>query len=109
MDILYSFIFVKFYLLLVGHVLADYSFQTDFIARYKNWNNINHDVPWYHLMIAHCLVHSIFVTMITGSVILGLIECLLHFIIDVLKCAKKINIHVDQLLHVLCKIAWAIV
>jgi hypothetical protein len=34
-------------------------------------------------------------------------ETVAHFLIDAGKCENLYNIHVDQALHALCKIAWA--
>lgn len=96
--------------LISGHFLCDYPLQGDFIGKFKN-RNVNNKmnppfIPWWHLMTAHSFIHGGMVALITGSLILGLIETVLHFMIDVLKCEGYTNIHVDQLLHILCKIIY---
>lgn len=102
-----SFGVVMFWLLF-GHCLSDYALQTDFIARGKNPFSPTPGQPWYYIMLAHCFIHGGMVSFFTGSVLLGLAELVTHFAIDCLKCARRINIHVDQLGHVLCKLLWAI-
>jgi hypothetical protein len=39
---------------------------------------------------------------------LGAAEFAAHFLIDLLKCRKLINLATDQSLHLLCKVTWAI-
>lgn len=105
---IFTTVLTKFFFLLFAHALADYSLQTDFIATGKNRHTPNPHVPWYYIMVAHCMLHAGFVTMFTGSLWLGVAEFLLHFLLDVLKCEGKTNIHVDQGGHVACKLLWAI-
>ena len=100
-----------FFWLLFGHALGDFSLQSDTIAVGKNrqLNPAHVGVPWYYWMFAHSLVHGGVVGIITHSAVLGMFETVAHFGIDVLKCEKYTNIHVDQLLHVLCKIVWILI
>ena len=37
---------------------------------------------------------------------LALIEAVVHWFIDLGKCEKLYNIHVDQGLHMICKVIW---
>jgi hypothetical protein len=109
---------VALWYMIVGHFLADYSLQTDFIAKGKSPNAQPQFVPWYFVMLAHAITHGAMVSIAAGigisrlhaifPVVLGIQETLLHFFIDVLKCVGCTSIHVDQALHILCKIAWAI-
>jgi hypothetical protein len=101
--------FTVFFWLLIGHAVADYSLQTDFIAKGKNRHTAIPGLPWYYIMSAHALIHGGAVGVITGSLCLSLAETLLHFGIDVLKCEGKTNIHQDQIAHVVCKMVWAAV
>ena len=99
-----------FFWLLVGHAICDYVFQTDTMAREKNWKSTTPTqaaVPWYYWMSAHCLIQAGMVTVITGSLFLGLAELVLHFIADCLKVAGIGNIHTDQFFHIACKVLWA--
>lgn len=98
-----------FFWLLVGHAFVDYSWQTDFIAvgKNRNLNDGSKGIPWYYIMSAHALMHGGAVGLLSGWIVLGALETVLHFVIDYAKCEKWINFHQDQLAHVLCKAAWA--
>lgn len=102
---------VLFYLI-VGHALADYPLQNRFMAIGKNPYNQEVDSTsarkWYHKMAAHCAIHGGMVMLITGSWGYGLLEFVLHWIIDIHKCDKRINSDVDQALHILCKVLYVI-
>lgn len=95
-----------FALLLVGHALADYPLQGEFLAKAKNRFAPLPGVPWYQALAAHALIHGGMVGVITGSVLLGVLEMASHMWIDDLKCGRRIGYNTDQLLHVLCKGAW---
>lgn len=93
-------------LLLVGHALADYPLQGDFLAKAKNRANPIPGVPWYHGLIPHAAIHGGFVGVIAGSVWLGLAEFAVHCLIDDAKCMGRISYNTDQALHVGCKVLW---
>lgn len=93
--------------LLVGHALADYPLQGDFLAKAKNGLAPIAGVPWWQALSAHALIHAGFVAAITGSIWLGLAEFSAHWWIDNAKCRGRIGFNVDQLLHVACKVFWA--
>lgn len=95
--------------LLVGHLAGDYLLQSDTIASNKNpWagTDLQKQVPWYYWMGAHAAMHGAVVTLVLGSVGLGVAETAAHFLIDLGKCRRWYGIHVDQLLHLLCKALW---
>lgn len=92
--------------LLVGHALADYPLQGDFLAKAKNRAAPIDGVPWGQALAAHALIHAGFVVAVTGSLWLGLAEFVAHAIIDDAKCRGRIGFNSDQLLHVMCKVAW---
>lgn len=99
-----------FFWLLCGHALADYSLQPDTMALGKDRHlegNCCRTVPWWYWMAAHSLIHGGVVGLFSGWIVLGVIETILHFIIDCLRCEKLITVHADQLLHVLCKALYA--
>jgi hypothetical protein len=93
-------------ILVFCHCLADYPLQGDFLSKAKNRLNPIPGVPWYQAMAAHAAIHAGFVGIVTGSVVLGMLEFCVHFIIDDTKCAGIINYNTDQAAHVVCKIAW---
>lgn len=102
---------MKLLLLIASHCLCDYPLQGDFLARGKNAFAPLPGVPWYQCLFAHAMIHAGAVALITGNVYLGLMEFVLHFVIDHLKCAGMFGqghtgFNVDQLLHIGCKVLW---
>ncbi|CAN5126272.1 hypothetical protein BH11PLA2_BH11PLA2_14340 [soil metagenome] len=105
------------FLLIAGHALGDFALQGDAMASCKCKNTTNplqKSVPWFHWLAAHALIHGLIVSAIVSwwgyskdaAVVLGIAETAIHFGIDWLKCQGYTNIHLDQLLHILCKVAW---
>lgn len=97
-----------FFLMLFGHVLADYPLQGDFLARAKNPSAPVAGVPWWQAMMAHAAIHAGMVYVITQSPLLAAIEYVAHFWIDFAKCRGKIGYNVDQALHIACKFMYAV-
>jgi len=101
-----------FFEFLLGHALGDYVFQRDIMARSKSRHaeihtKANSSFPgWYYWLLAHALVHGGAVFLISGSLMLGVAETVLHTFIDFGKCEHWYSIHVDQALHILCKLAY---
>lgn len=99
-----------FALLLFAHALADYPLQGDYLAQAKNRHTpAGAKGVWVHALASHAAIHGGFVGVITGSLSLGLAEAVAHALIDYAKCEGLINYHVDQALHVACKVAWVVV
>lgn len=99
------------FLLLAAHAAFDYALQGDTVAVNKNPNAntpLQKHVPWYYWLVSHGLTHGGAVCLLTGSVTLGVAEFVCHTAIDFLKCKGLFNIHVDQLLHLLCKLLWVL-
>lgn len=92
--------------LLVGHCIADYPLQGDFLAQAKNRNTQIGKVFWPHALFAHSMIHAGFVAAVTGSIALGCSEAAIHAITDWLKCEGKISLNIDQAIHIACKFAW---
>jgi hypothetical protein len=107
---------IAFWYMVVGHFVADYVLQSEFIVNGKNPRSNPQRVPWYYVMASHSLLHGAFVSIVAGNIIdhrhtllpvvLGMLESILHFFIDMLKCVGCTGIHLDQGLHILCKLAW---
>jgi hypothetical protein len=100
--------------LLVGHALADYPLQGDFLARGKNAAAPLPGVPWPTILLAHAAIHGGFVGYLTGSVWLGLAEFVVHAGIDHAKCTGRFGtgeraFNIDQGLHVACKVLWVLI
>lgn len=107
---------VVFFALLIGHALGDHPLQGEYLAIYKNRHKrpnpavTNGDTSsvWVHCLTSHALIHAGIVWIITTSPILAVAEWVLHWVIDFLKAEKKINLHMDQTLHILCKIGYIV-
>lgn len=99
--------------LVVGHALADFVLQPDAMGYGKNRNDKIHDKEhslfphWYYWMTAHALMHGGTVYLITGSLLLGAVETVIHWATDFSKCEGWIGIHSDQGIHIGCKVAYA--
>lgn len=96
-----------FFALLFVHFLFDYPLQGDFLSKAKNSANSVPGVPWYHAMFAHTFMHGAAVTLVTGMWTLGLLEMVIHWITDNLKCNGKLTYSQDQAIHIICKLVWA--
>lgn len=118
-------ILILLFLFVCGHALSDFALQSEYMALGKNkWQSIPF-TPWYWPMSYHCLIHGLFVfiAIFTSFVIFGypliissfiatsfgLIEFVLHFVIDCIKCKKLINYDIDQFLHLACKLFYVII
>lgn len=97
------------FLLISCHFIADYPLQTEAIALGKN-RNIDPNkfgVNWQYWLTSHAFTHGALVTLVTGNVLIGIAETISHWLIDFGKCEHKYGIHIDQALHIICKIIWA--
>lgn len=93
--------------LLFLHFLFDYPLQGDFLAKAKNRHNPIPGVPWYAGMSAHVFMQAFAVYICTGLMFLAVLEFIVHWITDDLKCAGRLTYNQDQLIHILSKVAWA--
>jgi hypothetical protein len=110
-----AILFIK---LMMGHALADFALQSDAMAKGKNRNRVidpssipvgqKMQVSWFYWLTSHALIHGMLVWLITGSISLGVLESVCHWLIDFGKCDNKYGIHMDQFLHALCKLMWCI-
>jgi hypothetical protein len=106
------------FLLVIGHFVADYPLQSDFIAKGKNrFRPVDPaTIPpgqkpmtiWPWVLSAHAGTHAAAVYLVTGSVALAALEMFAHAAIDYGKCANRYGIHFDQAAHIGCKLVWAI-
>jgi hypothetical protein len=103
--------------LCIGHAVADFALQGRFLATAKNRHNPLDDyfgekgAPkgiWIHALAAHSLIHAGTVWLVTGSAVLGFLECLFHAAIDFAKCEGWTSFRADQALHFACKVAWTL-
>lgn len=110
--------FVLLFGFLIGHAFADFPLQGDFLSRGKN----RHGIPvtladgkttpkdlWIYLMSAHCLIHAGFVWLICGSVVIAMLEFVLHWLIDVVKCEGWSSFAGDQWMHIGTKALYVVI
>lgn len=91
--------------LLVGHAVADFWAQSDWLANAKRRPH-----PfWPYALTAHALMHGAAVALATGYVSLGIAETVCHWHIDFGKCEGWYGIHFDQAAHIVCKVAWFLI
>lgn len=102
--------------LVVGHAVADFAAQGTFFSQLKNrFSELNKaevlgPKAWVFGLTYHAFIHGGFVAYATGYVWLGILEVIAHWVIDFLKLegrfGKKWSFHIDQGLHLACKIVW---
>jgi len=93
-------------LLVVGHALADYPLQGDFLSKAKNRAAPIPGVPWWQALGAHSVIHGGAVGLITGIWWLGVAEAVVHAFIDDAKCKGRLTFSQDQSLHIALKALW---
>ena len=99
--------------LIMGHALADFVLQTEFIAVSKNRNtppkylDAAHLPVWPYTLTAHALINAAVVWLITNSLLFASIELITHWLIDFLKCDKVLNLHEDQAFHIILKLIYS--
>lgn len=103
-----------FFWMLVGHALGDFALQSDWMVRSKSprkrvrATSERRDLIWIHVLTAHALIHGGAVALATGMVWLGILETMAHWLIDYGKSNRMYGFHVDQFLHLGCKVIWAL-
>jgi len=108
---------IMLFYLIACHALMDYALQGDAMAVCK-CRRANHplqkSVPWFYWLSAHAMLHGMAVgvvirwfgyDMVTATTF-AIIETVIHWFVDLGKCEQFFNIHVDQGIHIACKIAW---
>lgn len=95
-----------FFLLMIGHSVADYALQNDFMAMAKNHKTDLGKIYWKFVLPSHGLIHAGFVYFFAGSFVLALAEFVVHTVTDYLKCDGKISYNTDQWIHIGCKVLW---
>lgn len=96
------------FMLVAAHALCDFPLQGDYLSRGKNHKAPLPGTPWFLLLMMHALIHGGAVTLITGSLWLGLAETAVHAATDYAKCDGRIGYVTDQGIHVAFKILLAV-
>ncbi|MDX1679260.1 MAG: DUF3307 domain-containing protein [Akkermansiaceae bacterium] len=94
--------------LFIGHALADFPLQGAYLAEKKGRLRAGDTTEWLVALFAHGLIHAGAVWLVTGSMMLGGIEFVLHCLIDTGKSERKYGLLVDQTLHLCCKVAYVV-
>ena len=100
--------FNLFLLLAMGHFVGDFGLQSDRMAREK-CPGCGQTLSWQWWLVAHAAIHGFLVAVITGIPLLGVAEWIVHMAIDIAKCRKLLSLRMDQVLHLACKVLWAVV
>ena len=90
------------------HALADFPLQGEYLARVKQRSNAVSFNEWFVALSAHSLIHAGGVWIISGSVLYGLAELFLHWLIDFGKGSGRYGFATDQLLHIGCKAVFVV-
>lgn len=94
--------------MIVGHALADYPLQGDWLSKIKNHKLelVPGEKIWPMALWLHAFVHAGAVQLATQSWLLAVAELLAHVSIDYAKCNGNLNYNEDQGLHIFCKFLW---
>lgn len=94
--------------MLIGHAVADYPLQGDWLSKAKNQtlSLVPGESIWPGALACHAAIHAGAVMLATGSWLLAGLEFAAHALIDWTKCSGRLSYNMDQALHVLCKLAW---
>jgi hypothetical protein len=103
--------------LLAAHALVDFAGQSDRMAASKSRRTAPPEpgaAPWYFWLTAHAVLHGAAVGLVVrlfgyewyNVIGFALAETAAHWAIDFGKTERLYGVHLDQVLHILCKIAW---
>jgi hypothetical protein len=92
----------------VVHALLDFPLQGDYIAKQKTRRHADSQSVWIVALTAHCVIHGGGVWLVSGSLAYGMMEFALHAFIDFGKGEGKFGLVTDQVLHLCCKLAYAL-
>lgn len=100
---------VLFFAFAIAHALADFPLQGDFLANQKSRITATNTSNWLVALSAHSLIQAGGVWLVSGSAVFAAAELILHALIDLGKGERKYGILTDQMLHLLCKLAYALI
>lgn len=95
--------------MLIGHAVADYPLQGDWLSKAKNpmLDPVPGQVIWPMALLSHAAIHAGAVKLATGSWALAGAELVAHTVIDYGKCRGLLTYNQDQVAHIACKLSWA--
>ena len=97
--------------LLIAHALTDFALQSQWMIEAKERGGVKDVFPsvhWSIVLTAHALICGAGVWWATGCIWLGIIEVVLHWLIDFAKCENWTNPNDDQAAHICCRIFYLI-
>lgn len=105
------------YWLVVAHGVTDIALQHEWMGKYKyrqvatddEYTGVKDNPYWLWVLAAHSIINGGGVALVSGSVILGVVETIAHFAIDYGSTNKYYSFNVDQFLHGSCKVIYALV
>lgn len=107
---------IVFFALMIGHALADFPLQGEFLAITKDRRfqpPVGSKFPvsprlWIYSLSAHCLIQAGAVWIVTTSPLLAFIELVVHWLIDFVKCEGSTGFEFDQWLHIGTKAVYVV-
>lgn len=120
---------LNLFILLFLHALADFTLQTDIMAKLKNRNTDlkrkkqwledpksipipsgqKYQLTWIYWLTAHSLIQGGLIGLVFGNWYLAIIEFIMHWLIDFLKTNGYTNIHHDQGMHIFLRIIYGVI
>ena len=92
----------------VMHALCDSALQPPHLSKMKYRRNPEGaGGQWVLGLTSHALIHAGGVALVTGNVVLGMLEFMAHWAIDAGKGEGAYGCMADQALHGMCKVLWA--
>lgn len=96
-------------MLLLAHALADFPWQGPYLSEFKSPLRGSPENPWWLLLGMHSFIHAGLVFLLTGgSLLCFALEFVSHYVIDWLRCHKRISYVTDQLLHIGMKVLYVV-
>jgi len=110
------------FLMLFAHALADFVLQPEAMGSGKNRHADIHGAEeslfpvWWYWLSAHSIIHGGAIYLVVGLVIgsgyaiyFALAETVAHWLTDFAKCEGWIGMHMDQAIHISCKLIFAVI
>lgn len=92
----------------VAHALCDFPLQGAYLSKQKVRKLADGWAEWFVALSAHCVIHAGAVWLVSGSLLLGVVELVLHGLIDTGKSEDKFGLIADQSLHLICKVGYVV-
>ena len=95
--------------LLIGHAVADYALQSEWVARAKQPGfRFGGEAIWPGVLASHAAIHAGAVKLATGSWLLAGLEFGAHAAIDYTRGRGRLSYHGDPACHAASKAVWAV-